>query len=206
MSWSTIDGGMSCSTTSLRSVSAICPNWCGSALQACSSATPAAGTLVNDERASASSCTMMRMLLSLSHSSSASTTTMYGSSSCSFDSGLMEKLDGAFPHEARDSSFGRRVSAIYDWTLIEPQAATPSVAVMRRSRSRACVLVLLPHLLSTSYLSCIIDTSCKQTLLLAFQRTARAQQHNRTIHNTLFLTVFHTATPRLGQDAHPPQQ
>jgi hypothetical protein len=68
------------------------------------------------------------------------------------------------------------------------------VAVMRRSRSRAGVLVLLPHLLSTSYLSCIIDTSCKQTLLLGFERTARAEQHNRIIHNTFAFTAFYTAT------------
>jgi hypothetical protein len=49
------------------------------------------------------------------------------------------------------------------------------------SLSRASVLVLLPHLLSASYLSCIIDTSCKQTLLLAFleARTSRTtEQHN----------------------------
>jgi hypothetical protein len=45
---------------------------------------------------------------------------------------------------------------------------TTSVAVMRRSRSRAGVLVLLPHLLSTSYLS---------------KRKKKEQQHNRTIHN-----------------------
>jgi hypothetical protein len=64
------------------------------------------------------------------------------------------------------------------------------VAVMRRSRSRACVLVLLPHLSSTSYLSCIIDTSCKQTLLLPPWRPARAEQHDRTIHNTLFSLHF----------------
>jgi hypothetical protein len=38
---------------------------------------------------------------------------------------------------------------------------TSTVAVMRRSRSRAGALVLLPHLPSTSYLSCIIDTLCK---------------------------------------------
>jgi hypothetical protein len=69
-----------------------------------------------------------------------------------------------------------------------------SVAVIRRSRSRVGVLVQLPHLSSTSYLSCIIDTSCKQTLLLPPLRPARAEQHDRTMHNTLFLTAFYTAT------------
>jgi hypothetical protein len=58
----------------------------------------------------------------------------------------------------------------------------PYVAVMTRSRSRAGVLVLLPHLSSTSYLSCIVDTSCKQTLLLALSevRTSSTTHQNNT--------------------------
>ena len=45
------------------------------------------------------------------------------------------------------------------------------VAVMRRSRLRVDSLVLLPYFteLSTSYLSCITNTSCKQTLLLLLE-------------------------------------
>lgn len=69
------------------------------------------------------------------------------------------------------------------------------VAVMRRSRSRAGVLVLLPHLSSTSYLSCIIDTSCKQTLLLAFWevRTSRTTQQNNTQYFD-FHCILHSNT------------
>jgi hypothetical protein len=72
------------------------------------------------------------------------------------------------------------------WFALCHRDGSQYVAVMRRSRSRACVLVLLPHLSSTSYLSCIIDTSCNQTLLLPPWRPAQAEQHDRTIHNTLF--------------------
>jgi hypothetical protein len=66
-------------------------------------------------------------------------------------------------------------------------AMDTAVAVMRRSRSRASILVLLPHLLSASYFSCIIETSCKQTLLLAF---LEARTSTRTHQNNTQYFVF----------------
>ena len=82
---------------------------------------------------------------------------------------------------------------------------TPYVAVMRRSRSRAGVLVQLPPLSSTSYLSCIIETSCKQTLLLAFLRSAQAAEHN-TMHFCFHCILYCNILPRhasvQGLDRH----
>ena len=87
MSWSTIDGEMLCSTTSLCSVSAICLNPCRIGTSGLLVRNTRSRALAGNDRASASSCTMMWTSYSLSHSSSASTTTMYDSDSCSFDSG-----------------------------------------------------------------------------------------------------------------------
>jgi hypothetical protein len=78
---------------------------------------------------------------------------------------------------------------------------THSVAVMRRSRSCAGVLVQLPPLSSTSYLSCILDTSCKQTLLLAFWEVSTSKNTTEQYTIVCFHCIFHTATHYLLRHA-----
>jgi hypothetical protein len=88
---------------------------------------------------------------------------------------LRLKVNNTARKRACSSALRARVVHFYNMLQSSFFLCAVSVAVIRRSRSRACVLVLLPHLSSTTYLSCIIDTLCKQILRLALSEVGTSR-------------------------------
>jgi hypothetical protein len=85
------------------------------------------------------------------------------------------------------------------------------VVTVMRSRSRVGVLLQLPQVIKHPYLSCMVDTSCKQTLQLPLLEAARAAQHKKENTqyfdwNAFFSTLQQKLMSASAKHPHRPNQ